>query len=68
MPVRVVDTQREQGHNAPDVQALQDRFKIDAFPTLVVYNPANDRHESVVGYMGKAAELQELTQALVKVR
>jgi thiol:disulfide interchange protein len=68
VPVHVVDLQREQGKNPPDVQALQDRFHVDAFPTLVVFNPATARSETVVGYGGKTELMQNLMQALVKVR
>jgi len=36
VPVRVIDRQLEDGWNAPAVAALQERFKIGDFPTLVV--------------------------------
>ena len=36
VPVQVVDREREDGHNPPEVEALQERFEVGAFPTLVV--------------------------------
>ncbi len=67
VPVRIVDRTHEDGQNVPEVQTLQDRFKIDAFPTIVVYSPATGRHESMTGYGGREGMLEELTQALAAV-
>ena len=36
VPVSVVDRSREDGANSPEVAALEERFQIRAFPTLVV--------------------------------
>src|SRR2546426_499559 len=49
VPVHVVDRAREDGRNQPDVQALEDRFRIEAFPTLVVYAPDTGRHVTITG-------------------
>lgn len=50
--VRVVDTQREQGHNAPDVQFLMDRYSVNAFPTVVIAAADGSVRDRVVGYPG----------------
>lgn len=33
--IRVTDRQQEEGRNSPEVQALQQRYSVDAFPTIV---------------------------------
>jgi thiol:disulfide interchange protein len=68
VPVRLVDTQRETGRNAPDVAALQARYKVDAFPTLVVAPPDGGEPTIIVGYPGKSGLMQQLTAAGVKAR
>jgi|SRR5439155_4283135 len=68
VPVHVVDRAREDGRNQPDVQALEDRFRIEAFPTLVVYAPDTGRHVTITGYGGAASLMQELTQATLTLR
>src|SRR5438445_8440095 len=67
VPVHVVDRGREDGRNPPEVQALQDRFHIDAFPTLVVCDPATGRHETITGYGGRTVMMRELMQARAKL-
>lgn len=47
IPVRVVDRQREDGRNAPEVDELQRRYSVRAFPTLVWV----DRHGAARGRM-----------------
>ena len=66
VPVRVLDRMREEGRNTPEVQELQDRYKVEAYPTIVVYTPDTGRHESIEGYGGREMMFQELTQAMVK--
>lgn len=50
--VKVVDTQREQGRNAPEVQFLMDRYGINAFPTIVIAAADGSVRDRVVGYTG----------------
>ena len=50
--VRVIDTQREEGHNTPEVQALMDRYGVNAFPTIVIAAPDGSALNRVVGYPG----------------
>jgi len=68
VPVRVVDRSREDGRNAREVQALQDRFRIEAFPTIVLYSPETGRHESITGYGGREGMLMKLSNALAQVK
>jgi len=66
VPVSVLDRQREDGRNAPDVGALEARFEIEAFPTLVVVGAAGGEPFKLQGYPGKAATMQALFQAGMK--
>ena len=50
--VKVVDTQREQGHNTPEVQILMDRYGVNAFPTIVIAAADGSVRGRVVGYGG----------------
>jgi hypothetical protein len=67
VPVKVVDRVREEGRNAPEVQALQDRFQVDAFPTMVVHMPALERHEKLTGYGGPRSLIERLEKARAQV-
>lgn len=52
--VKVVDRQREEGHNAPEVQQLMDRYGINAFPTVVLAAADGRVRDRAVGYRGRA--------------
>lgn len=43
VPVRAVDRQQEEGRNSPAVQELQDRYGIQAFPTVVFAGATGER-------------------------
>src|SRR5262245_21585924 len=58
VPVRVLDRSREEGRNPIDVAALQSRYKITAFPTLVIEDPAGGEPTVIEGYPGKQALLE----------
>ena len=68
VPVRVLDRQREEGRNPPDVAALEARYRIEAFPTLIVVDPAGGEPAKVEGYPGKSALIQELSRLGVQAR
>jgi len=51
--VKVIDRQREEGSNAPEVQQLMDRFGIRAFPTIVVATADGQVRDKVLGYSGR---------------
>ena len=62
-PVRVLDRQAEEGRNPPEVAELQARYRIEAFPTLVVV-PTDGREPTVIqGYSGKQDLMQKLMRA-----
>jgi len=66
VPVRVLDREREEGRNAPDVAALKERYHISAFPTLVVVSPDGERPEVLAGYRGKTLTLVTLREAWMR--
>jgi thiol:disulfide interchange protein len=63
VPVRVIDRQREQGRNPPDVDRLQNAYRISAFPTLVVARPDDPSFKSISGYRGRDATMSWLQGA-----
>ena len=67
VPVRVLDRQREEGHNPPEVDALQRRYKITGFPTLVVVSPDESLQVSIDGYPGRSQTTTQLMAALQTV-
>jgi thiol:disulfide interchange protein len=68
LPVSVVDQVREQGSNPPDLEALQQRFNIEGFPTLVVLNARNGKMVKSAGYMGEAQTVEWIEKAAESVR
>ncbi len=68
IPVSIVDRVREDGHNPPDTDALQARYGVEAFPTLVVYSPATGRSEQARGFGSAERTLAWIQQAAKSVR
>jgi thiol:disulfide interchange protein len=68
VPVSIVDRVREEGRNPPEIESLQQRFQVDAFPTLVVFSPATGRAVRTQGFGGAEATLAWITQAAKAVR
>jgi thiol:disulfide interchange protein len=68
IPVSVVNRQREDGASPPDVESLERRYQIDAFPTLVVFNPQNGRFTSSRGYGGADYTVEWIENAARSVR
>ena len=54
VPVKVVDRQREEGRNRPDVAKLQETYGVNFFPTIVVVR-AGRTPEKILGYRGKSS-------------
>lgn len=52
IPVSVVDRTREEGTNPADIESLQRRFGVEAFPTLVVFHPGTGRKVVARGFGG----------------
>jgi len=55
VPARVMDRQEEDGHNSPAVDELQKRYKINAFPTLVVADSTGRELARSEGFQGLPA-------------
>ena len=55
VPVHVVDRQQEDGMNPPPVAALQSRFGVRAFPTLVLAGADGRELKRMEGYRGRRA-------------
>ena len=68
IPVSVVDRAREDGRNPPDIEDLQRRYQIDAFPTLIVFSPASGRVMRTKGYGDAEATVSWITEAARSVR
>jgi thiol:disulfide interchange protein len=68
VPVRLVDRQREEGRNPPDVAALQERYRVEAFPTLVIVPTDGSSPTVVEGYPGKAALTRQLQETAARLR
>ncbi len=68
IPVSLVDRVREDGRNTPEIDQLQARFDVQAFPTLVVLNPKTGKSVQVRGFGGPEATTQWIAQAVVHVK
>jgi thiol:disulfide interchange protein len=68
IPVSVVDRSREDGRNVPAVEALQKRFAVNSFPTLVIEIPGRYQHESLIGYRGINGTMHWLQQTPLVLR
>jgi thiol:disulfide interchange protein len=54
-PVKVVDRMREDGANAPAVAALQSRFEVHGFPTVVIAGASGPAAAKMEGFGGAEA-------------
>jgi thiol:disulfide interchange protein len=68
IPVSIVDRQREEGRNPPQTEELQQRYGVDAFPTLIVFSPATGRSRKARGYAGSQMISGWITDAARAVR
>lgn len=67
VPARVIDRAVEDGHNTPLIDALQKKYEVRAFPTLVVAR-AQGEPTVLQGYAGKSETLKQLRAAAVAGR
>jgi protein disulfide-isomerase len=67
VPIRVLDRAREDGQNSPEVAALQMRYHITGFPTLIVVSPGN-QPQTLDGYPGSAQTMAWLEGAAGRAR
>lgn len=68
IPVAIVDRVREEGRNPPEIESLQNRFRVQAFPTLVVFHPGSGRVQQTRGYGGADYTVQWIEGAARSVR
>ena len=64
VPVRAMDEQREKGRNSFDVDMLQRRHNMEAFPTLVVCRANHSRARKLVGFNGVDETMAFLKEAM----
>lgn len=55
VPARIVDRQREDGKNPPEIDELQRRYEVVGFPTLVAATPDGRLIGKLDGYRGRDA-------------
>jgi thiol:disulfide interchange protein len=67
VPVKVVDRMREDGHNTDEVDLLEKRFAVKAFPTVVVVPPDGGEPTTIEGYPGQIAFKQRLAESHMKL-
>lgn len=63
LPARIVDRQREDGRNLPEVSALQRKHGVSVFPTLVVVAPDGAEVAKFEGYQGRGALVKFLQES-----
>ena len=68
IPVSIVDRTRENGENPADIEDLQRRYDVDAFPTLIVFSPRSGKTEKTRGFGGPERTVAWILQAAHKVR
>lgn len=68
IPVSVVDRSREEGTNPADIESLQRRFEVEAFPTLVVFHPGTGRKVVARGFGGAERTVTWIREAAKYVR
>lgn len=68
IPVSITDRVREEGRNPQAIADLQNRYDVDAFPTLVVFSPATGRTLRTQGYGSADETLRWITEAALHVR
>ncbi len=52
VPIRVTDRQQEEGRNKPEVQALQQKYAVNGFPTLVFADANGMERARMEGFRG----------------
>jgi len=68
IPVSIVDRVREEGSNPSDIDELQRRYQVEAFPTLVVFSPRTGRTQTTRGFGDADRTVAWITGAAKAVR
>lgn len=63
VPIRVVDRQQEEGRNRPEVAALQQRYGVNGFPTLVFADAGGGERARMEGFRGAKEFRRVMEQA-----
>ena len=63
VPVKVVDLRKDAGRNFEGVDALEQRFGVRTFPTLVAFDPRSGHFERLEGYRNATATTRWLATA-----
>ena len=53
IPIRVVDRMREDGKNMPEIAALNERYNVRGFPTVVFTDPGGTERARMEGFRGR---------------
>lgn len=64
IPVRITDRQQEDGRNSPEVDALEKRYSVRGFPTVVFVTGNGSEVGRMEGYKGR----EELLRIMERVR
>lgn len=64
LPVRITDRQKEMGNNPKIITELQKKYRIFAFPTLVVVDAQGDTVSTLVGNCSSLTTYRFLSRAL----
>jgi thiol:disulfide interchange protein len=64
VPVRITDVAREKGRNPQTITDLQKRYRVFAFPTLVIAHPNGDAASTLVGSCGSLTTYRFLSRTL----
>jgi len=68
IPVSLVNREREDGRNSAEVDELERKYKVHAFPTLVVFSPQTGRAVTTKGFGGATRTLDWITDASREVQ
>jgi thiol:disulfide interchange protein len=68
IPVSITDRAREDGRNPDEIDELQQRYHVDAFPTLIVFSPRTGRTMKTQGFGDPDQTLLWIQQAAGAVR
>jgi tetratricopeptide (TPR) repeat protein len=52
VPIRIIDRLKENGENTEEIMALESRYEINGFPSLVVQYPGKAVYKKLAGYYG----------------
>lgn len=63
VPIEVLDRRKEEGKNAPEVEALEEKMGVRGFPTLLVTRVDGLAAVRLVGFASREATLQFLSGA-----